>query len=50
MGYGPWREEGTKMFDVRESTPQSSGMIHPDEQQVRQRQQKACMNEQGTPD
>jgi len=39
-----------KLIDVQESSPPSSEMNHPDEQEIKERQQEACMNEQDAPD
>lgn len=45
MGNGPAGKRGPReLVVVQESSPPSSAMIHPYEQEIQQRQQEACMN------
>lgn len=45
MGDGPEEKRGPReLLVVQESSPPSSGMIHPYEQEIKQRLQEACMS------
>jgi len=50
-GIWSWREEGSRRAgDFQGLLSPSSSMVHPNEQKVKQEWQKACIDEQGTPD
>ena len=51
QGYSPGEKKGQgELIDLQGSPPPRSRMVHPDKQEIKQRQQEACMDEHGAPD